>query len=202
MQDQSAMNSNMSASAQDYVDLERYPIADSGAAAYRDLVERCRRDMARHGACVLHNFIPAARVDELVEATLLVSEHAHHNVNDTTTPYQETVQPGDAEPRPCRSPRRSSVHVLAYDLIQLQHGIRLLYEWDALLLFLADVLDVDRLYRYEDRLAALNIAVNWPGDENGWHFDQCDFVSSILIRGAWRGVSLRTERARPTGRKL
>jgi len=37
MQDQSAMNSNMSASAQDYDDLERYPIADSGdLAAWRN----------------------------------------------------------------------------------------------------------------------------------------------------------------------
>ena len=181
------MNSSMSASAQEYVDLERYPIADSGGAAYRDLVERCRLDMAQHGACVLHNFIPEARVRALVKATQSVSELAHHNVNDTTTPYQETVLPGDAGSHPRRSPRRSSVHVLAYDLIQAEHGIRLLYEWDVLLLFLADVLDVDQLYRYEDRLAALNIAVNRPGDENGWHFDQCDFVCSILIRAADRG---------------
>ena len=47
--------------------------------------------MARHGARVLHNFISAARVDELVEATLRVSEQAHHNVNDTTTPNQDVV---------------------------------------------------------------------------------------------------------------
>ena len=43
------------------------------------------------------------------------------------------------------------------------------------------------LNRYDDSLGALNIAANKRGDHNGWHFDQCDFVTSLLLREAHDG---------------
>lgn len=39
------------------VDLSRYPITDLAGEAGRSLVERCRRRLARDGACVLEDFL-------------------------------------------------------------------------------------------------------------------------------------------------
>lgn len=181
----------MSESATDYIDLERYPIDRLDGAAGRALVEDCRARMAAAGACVLEGFVAPGKLAALVEQAEALAPRAHLNANCTTTPYQETVEEGPddrfGERHPRRRARNTSVHVVAYDLIPRHDGIRLIYEWDGLLGFLAAVLGVPRLFRYEDRLAGLNIAVNAPGDENGWHFDQCDFVSSILIREAEDG---------------
>lgn len=135
----------------------------------------------------MQGFVPEGRRSALVSDTESLAELAHHNTNKTTTPYQTTVPADKAGRHPTRKPRKSSVHVLAYDLIPPGHGIRMLYEWDVLRRFLADVLELPDLHRYEDPLAGLNIAVNMRGDRNGWHFDQCDFVTSVLIRPAAKG---------------
>jgi hypothetical protein len=44
-----------------FIDGQRYPITALEAAAGRDLVARCRLQLARDGACVLEDFLlPAA----------------------------------------------------------------------------------------------------------------------------------------------
>lgn len=179
--------SSSTKSIREFVDLDRYPIHRPGSDQLDGIVEHCRDAMRGRGACLLEGFLRPERLAVLQDEVERLAPRSHHNASNTTTPYQETVSPDDASDHPRRRPRDTSVHVLAYDLIPPENGIRLIYEWDPLLKFLADVLDVPRLYRYEDKLAALNIAVNEPGDQNGWHFDQCDFVSSILIREAEAG---------------
>src|SRR5260370_30151662 len=92
---------------------------------------------------------------------------------------------------PAGHPRRrlqtSSVGAVAYDLIPRRALIRQLYEWDGLLDFLAAALGEDRLYRYADPLGALNIAAMGAGEHLLWHFDQTDFVVSILLQDCERG---------------
>jgi hypothetical protein len=56
-----------------------------------------------------------------------------------------------------------------------------------LLTFLAEVLGKARLYRYADPLGALNIAAMGAGEHLLWHFDQTDFVVSILLQDCERG---------------
>ena len=178
------MHNRTGLKASDYLDLGAYPIDRPESSDYAALVNHCRERMRNDGACLLKDFVLASYRGLLVEDTEALVPEVHHNHNKSTTPYQTTVPEGEAGDHPTQRPRTSSVHVLAYDLIPSDHGIRQLYEWDVLRHFLADVLALPALYRYEDPLAGLNIAVNMQGDRNGWHFDQCDFVTSILIRPA------------------
>ena len=176
----------MTVTARDFVDLDRYPVDAPETDAGRALLNDCRQQLATRGACLLEAFVPETRMQALVDAADALTGQAHRNANCTTTPYQQTVSVSD-DPHPRKRARSTSTHVIAYDLIPSQNGIRLLYEWDVLLQFIARVLGEAELYRYDDTLAALNIAANFEGDHNGWHFDQCDFVTSLLIREAESG---------------
>ncbi|MBX9723147.1 MAG: hypothetical protein K2X81_17220, partial [Candidatus Obscuribacterales bacterium] len=44
-----------------------------------------------------------------------------------------------------------------------------------------DALGKEELFRYGDPMGALNIAVMKDGDYLRWHFDQTDFVTTILL---------------------
>ncbi len=177
----------MGSSLEALVDLDRYPITNLRSAAGRTLLRDCRNQIAARGACLLHGFIQGAAIETMISETESLIPLCHHYANCTTTPYQETVHPNARTNHPRKSPRTSSNHVLAYDLIPSHAAVRRLYESDGLLDFVAKVLGLTILHRYADRLGALNIAVNMAGDHNGWHFDQCDFVTSLLIREAQSG---------------
>ncbi len=53
--------------------------------------------------------------------------------------------------------------------------------------FIGAALGVARIYRYADPLGALNIAVMIVGEHLLWHFDQTDFVVSILLQDCASG---------------
>jgi hypothetical protein len=171
---------------QDLVDVVKYPIADNSAEEYKQLVERCRKQLAELGACVLPGFIHSEGVEMLrTEAAALapISYHSTVTGNAYLTPTDEALPADHA----ARMVDRTSLGVVAYD--QMEEGllIRRLYEWDGLMNFLADALGKERLFRYADKMGALNIAVMKEGDYLRWHFDQTDFVVSLLIQDCTSG---------------
>lgn len=169
------------------VDLGAYPVDQPGSPAYRALVDRCREQLARTGASILRGFLrPEALAAALASAEGLAA-HAHRSAIDNGSPYLEL--PGDewppGHPRLMHGP--TSLGATAYDRFPADDPIRRLYESDGLMRFLADALGRDRLYRYDDSLGALNLAVMIDGDQLWWHFDQTDFVVSIALRSSSAG---------------
>lgn len=169
------------------VDLDRYPVDDlAGAGA---VVADGHADALRHrGVAILPGFIRADALPALVQECEALAEGAHRQ-DVQGTPYLELPDP---EAWPAGHPRvtwdRSTVHTVAYDRFHpTSSGLRALFEWDALLAFVARVLDRAPLYRYADPLGAMNLAVMREGDALGWHFDQTDFVVSLAIQASEGG---------------
>jgi hypothetical protein len=170
-----------------FVDLDRYPILDLGAAPARALVSQCRAQLAASGACELPGFLTAEATERMAkESDALVGRG--HFAETRATVYLGLPEQGlpDGHPRG-RLGGRSAVEAIAYDLIPPSHALRRLYEWDGLLAFVGAALGKEPLYRYADPYGALNVAAMKEGDELQWHFDQTDFVVSIALRDADRG---------------
>ena len=170
----------------DLIDVVKYPVADKTTSAYRQLVEHCRQQLNATGACVLPGFIKAEAIDWLCSEATEMAPLAYHSTvtgNAYLTP-EDTSLPAE---HPTRMGDRTSLGALAYD--QMPEGvlIRQLYEWDGLMEFLGDALGKEKLYRYADKMGALNIAVMKDGDYLRWHFDQTDFVVSLLIQDCLSG---------------
>lgn len=161
------------------VDLDRYPLSDGARHA---------AELRATGVSILPGFLRADGLGGLVdECDRLAADAFHQDVQGT--PYLELP---DAAAWPADHPRvtwdRSSVHTVAYDRFDpASSGLRALFEWDALLDFVAAVLGRRPLHRYADPLGAMNLAVMVEGDQLGWHFDQTDFVVSLAIQSSAAG---------------
>ena len=170
-----------SLAVEDIVDLERYPIHDLRSPFGEALVARCRVDLAAVGACNLLGFLRADAVSALAaEATGLeaVAYYKSARRNAYFTPDDPTLAPND--------PRRMFFHTqigqVADDQIPTSASIKRLYRWDALTEFLRRALGLDALYRMADPFQALNLTYLRPRDHQAWHFDDGDFVITLLLQ--------------------
>jgi hypothetical protein len=170
------------------IDLERYPIAPLAGAWAQALAGDCRAQLAATGSCLLPGFLLPDAVARMAEEAAAIAPLAHRKPGGRgATAYLAPPDEGFPEGHPRRRLQTSSVGAVAYDLIPRDSLVRQLYEWDGLLDFLAAALGKDTLYRYADPLGALNIAAMGAEEHLLWHFDQTDFVVSILLQDCERG---------------
>jgi hypothetical protein len=168
------------------IDLATYPVHDLRSSAAQALIARCRAQLDARGACELPGFLTAAATARMVREADALVPVAHHAAGPITI-YLDMPDMSLPERHPRRHLGSSSLAAIAYDLFPREHALRVLYEWDPLMAFLAAALRCDVLYRYADPFGALNVAVMRDRDELDWHFDQTDFVVSIALRDADEG---------------
>ena len=169
------------------VDLHRYPIDDLDGPGGTTLVAGVRESLRKVGACDLREFLLPEAVTEAVSGALAVQggsfrTETTHNVEFSGRP-PESLAPDD----PMRLVVRSAKDGLAYDRVPDDSPVRALYESDEMLRFVAAALEVEPLYRSDDPLGALNLMYYLPGDELGWHFDNADFVVTLMLQAPEAG---------------
>jgi hypothetical protein len=170
------------------IDLDRYPLAPLVGAPARALVGDCRAQLAATGSCLLPGFLLPHAVTGMAAEAASVAPLAHRKPGGRgATAYLAAPDESFSEGHPRRRLQTSSVGAVAYDLIPSDSLVRRLYEWDGLLDFLAAALGKETLHRYADPLGALNIATMGADEHLLWHFDQTDFVVSILLQAGERG---------------
>jgi hypothetical protein len=168
------------------IDRGRHPIDDLGDARTVALAADCRRSLDATGVAIVPGFLTDAAVDAMVaESDRLAAGGNHQDIH--ATPYLELPDEGWPDDHARMTTGRSALTAIPYDELAADCELRALYEWDALMDFVALALGKDRLYRYDDDLGALNVASMADGDELAWHFDQTDFVVSIALRSSEGG---------------
>lgn len=160
------------------VDLDRYPVHD--AAARADLVESLSRQLEDRSVAVLPGFVQATALEQMAADCDRLRTLAHRS-ESVASPY--LARPDTTLPtgHPRARAQHSQVETVAYDQVPDDAPVRILYESGELLEFLAEVLEVEALFRYDDPFGALNLSTMRSGDQLAWHFDQTDFVTSIAI---------------------
>jgi hypothetical protein len=168
------------------IDRTRYPIDDLANPHTVALAADCRRSLDATGVAIVPGFLTDAAVDAMVaESDPLADGGNHQDIH--ATPYLELPDEGWPDDHARMTTGRSALTAVPYDDFAPDSALRALYEWDALMDFVACALGKDRLYRYDDELGALNVASMADGDELAWHFDQTDFVVSVALRSSERG---------------
>lgn len=164
----------------------RYPIGDLTDPRTVAIAADCRARLATTGVAILPGFLaPDALTAMVAESACLAPDTHHQDVR--ATPYLELPDPDWPADHPRLTQDRSALTAIPYDDFDAHSELRALYEWDALMRFIALALGRDRLYRYDDALGALNVAAMGDGDELFWHFDQTDFVVSIALQSSDAG---------------
>jgi hypothetical protein len=168
------------------VDLDRYPLDDPGSPVLRRVIADARDSLARLGVAILPGFVrPEALA--CISRTADALRPKGHLEDVWGTPYLGLPDESFPEGHPRRTPLHSLTWVIAYDLIPRSSTASALYEWDALMRFIGEVLEKRPLYRMADPLGALNLTVMEPGHVQCWHYDNADFVVSLAVRASEEG---------------
>ena len=176
----------MGTPVEELVDLERYPVLDTGGAAYRKVVEDARAQLVATGAVELPGFLGPDGVAALVADAEDLAPRAHHSAGEGTA-YLEFPDFSLPDDHPRLTWGHYAVGAVSYDLMPTDSLLRQVYEWEPLRVLVEDVLDRGPIHRYADPFGALNLAVMHEGDELQWHFDQTDFVVSLAVQTADHG---------------
>ncbi len=171
---------------EDLIDLARYPLHEPEGAAYRELVRAGQQRLGEDGALVLPGFVTPGAVAVLVREAEALLPQAYYCARDHN-PYLVADDPCLPPTHPRNRAQVSDKGCIAHDLFAEDSALRALYDWPPLRAFIAAVLGVDRLYPYADPLGSLNINVFAPGQQLGWHFDNADFVTTLMLRPAEAG---------------
>lgn len=162
------------------IDVRRYPILDVEADSYKELVFQCREKLNEDGYCLLNGFIESAALEQMLKEACELLPGAFHKTL-TGNAYLAEIDQNLREDDVRRMIDTTSLAAVASDRIPREHSIKRLYKTDILLNFIKDCLSYEHLYRYADPMSELNLAVMKEGDYLRWHFDQTDFVVSIMI---------------------
>ncbi len=170
----------------DIVDLERYPIDPADSPASGSLAARCRRDLLEHGSFNLEGFVrPAALERAVSEVEPLMQSVSFRHARRHNIYFKD-----DLPDLPLEHPARTRIETVNRTLCADQmRGTLLerLYEWPALLSFLAGAMGKARLFAMDDPLARFNVMAYETGQALNWHFDRSQFTTTLLLRPAEAG---------------
>ena len=168
------------------VNVEKYPINDTGSSRYKELINYNRKQLNEDGCCVLSNFIKPEsirRMKEEVDRNL----SKIHFTNDKHNPYftkEDETLPKD-HPKRIFSFRQSGY--LNSDDLESESDLNTFYNLEEMLKFTSDSLEVFPLYKWADPLGKNPYSVMHTDHYFPWHFDGNEFTLSILVQKAGKG---------------
>jgi hypothetical protein len=172
-------------SANDLIDLARYPIHREGAA--RDaVVAGVRASLAEDGCAVLKRFLTPQAIAALTVEADRVAANGHRSFN-RTNPYFTQDDPGLPADHPKRQFFERSNTFIPADNFLPEGPLRSIHDFYGFDRFIQDCLQEEKFYRYADPLA--DVIVNMAEEGNGfpWHFDTNNFTVTLAIQNAEQG---------------
>lgn len=167
-----------------FVNTALYPLSDPVRRA--EIVERAASQLAQDGAAAFPDFLtPEALAAMVAEAT---GKFAHVHRRDQRlgfNPQGPLAGIADDKLRERSSPYL--MWILGSDILDADGELRRLYRSAELMDFVREVLGVEALHVTADPLININLTYMGEGDQHGWHFDDNDFVVSLLLQAPEAG---------------
>ncbi len=163
------------------VDLAAYPIDRIESQEGRALLAAWRRTLREHGTLVLPGFLTPAAVQSILREAGPALDRCYycaHSHNAWLAANDENL-PGD---HPRNIINVSDVGCIADDQIPQQSILRRVYDAPEVRHAIAAILGVPALFQYADPLGSLNINLQRAGQQLNWHYDNADFVTTVLLQ--------------------
>ncbi|MDZ4735915.1 MAG: hypothetical protein SGJ07_06160 [Rhodospirillaceae bacterium] len=170
----------------DLVDLDRYPLHESGGARLQELVEDCRAQLATRGVATLPGLVQPDAVRRMAAETEAVIDRTYF-CDSQHNAYLKAPDLDLPRTHPRNRDLATQVGSVAWDLIDPQATLRRLYLWDPLVAFVGAVLDRSPFFRFADPLGACSVNVFRPGMGHNWHFDEAKISTTLMLQKAEKG---------------
>ena len=168
------------------INLETYPINNTGSIKYRELINYTRKQLNEDGCCVLSNFIKPDSIQRMKDEVDKKLSKIYFT-NDKHNPYFTK----DDKMLPKNHPKRIfSVRQSGYlnsDNLEKDSDLNKFYDLEEMLKFVSDSLEVFPLYKWADPLGKNPYSVMHTNHYFPWHFDGNEFTLSILVQKAEKG---------------
>lgn len=168
---------------QTFIDLEKFPIDRPESKEYGSLTQKCREELDRNGMFNLGGFLkPEActRAVEEVAKTMQSESFEHRRLHNI---YFLDDVPGLPADHPALNKVETINHTVCADQIPASIVVNV-YQYPALLSFLADVMQKPALYPMDDPIACANVMAYRHGEALNWHFDRSEFTTTLLLQSA------------------
>jgi hypothetical protein len=156
-----------------------YPLHDPTA---RDaIVAKARRELAELGAACFPDFVEATALLRMqTEASSALPNAYRRDQNLGFNPKGRLAQARDADLAGWRSPYR--MWGLGADMLPRDGAVHAIYRSSDLISLVVDALGLEALHPVADPLVSVNVTYMSAGDQHGWHFDDNDFVVSLMLQ--------------------
>lgn len=163
------------------IDLARYPVDRLDRPEGQRLVTEAKARIAETGCLLLKDFVTRDGLAGLERQSQALSRHAQVR-RRSATPYGGPAEEDRPEGHPARRLLERTNAFIAGDMIEDGSAARALYHHRGFQRFVTEVVGAERLYEYADPLAGLVINVLQPGCEHPWHFDNNDFIVTMMTQ--------------------
>lgn len=163
------------------LDLDRYPLDREGSPEWHRLVEESIAALKANGMFNLEGFLRPGVAEKAVAEIRPVMDtrsHVHKRLHNI---YFKPSIPELAPDHPALRKVETISHTVCAD--QIPGSIVLsIYEYGALVRFLAATMGKPQLHVMQDPLARANVMGYRAGEALNWHFDRSEFTTTLLLQ--------------------
>ena len=143
-------------------------------------------ELEKKGILVFKNFINDKGLDQIEQEAIKLKSKSFKSSSEYNVyilPYDPKFPKNSSRNRVMSTTKKC----IPNDLISKNSNLNELYNSTIIKKFFCDILNVNKLYPYNDSLSSININYYNQGDGLGWHFDNSDFTITLLIKNCLKG---------------
>ena len=149
-------------------------------------INLCKKEIRNKSILVLNNFLTKKCLNELVLESLNLENKAYYCSQNHTILLNKTNN-SLMDDDPLNIEVTSDKGCVPHDLVGENSKLNLLYKSTIFTNFLKDVLNLNNLYPYVDKLSSVNYNYYQNNQQLGWHFDNASFAITLMIQSADSG---------------
>jgi hypothetical protein len=158
-----------------------YPIDEADHPARQTTIRKVGPALANDGCAVIRNFLSPLGLKTLLDEAKARRDKAYFSDICQTNVYFSADDPALPADHPRRMFMERSNGFITSDCYGDETASRRLYYWPPLMRFIADCLNKEHLFIYDDPVANMIVNVGSSGSQFNWHFDTNEFTITNLL---------------------
>lgn len=164
----------------EFVNLHNCPISNPS------FVKKCKDSLKDDGVLTIPGFLRDSSLKELITEAKENQEKAYYS-SSTHNVYLTPNDKSLSDRHIFNHQVKSSKGCITTDQIPNHSGLKVIYQSVLFKRFLAQIVNEDTIYEYEDPFSSINIHYAMNGQELGWHFDNSSFAVTLLLQKPPKG---------------
>ena len=157
------------------VNLEKYPINDLNYFG-----KQCNEKLTKESILKLDNFLTKEAITVLQKESEELHKKAFY-CSQLHTILLNRKNNKVCEDDPCNIEVKSDKGCVPHDLIQKKSYLNILYNSNHFKNFIKNILNVNSIYPYKDKLSSINYNYYEKSQQLGWHFDDASFAITLMV---------------------